>query len=141
MFLGEYPYRVDVKGRIPLPPKFKAELKPGLVLTRGSEGCIAVYPQSEWAKIVEEMAVLPPSSSNERRRTRFFFSGAFNADLDAQGRVVLPLPLREYARIEHDAMVVGCNNYVEIWNQETWKTESALASEENRQVGETAEER
>ena len=141
MFLGEYQYKVDAKGRIPFPPKFKEELKPGLVLTRGSEGCIAVYPQSEWGKIVEEMAVLPPSSSKERRRTRFFFSGAFRADLDAQGRVVLPMPLRQYARIEHDTIMVGCNNYVEIWNQEAWSAESALANEENWQIGETAEER
>ena len=141
MFLSEYPYKVDAKGRIPFPPKFKEELKPGLVLTRGSEGCIAVYPKSEWAKITEEMAVLPPSSSKERRRTRFFFGGAFPADLDAQGRVVLPVPLREYARIEHDTVMVGCNNYVEVWNQEAWEAESALASGENRQAGEVVEER
>lgn len=140
MFLGEYIRRVDEKGRIPLPPDFKDELKAGLFLTRGSEGCITAYPPSEWAKFKERMAVLPADSARRRRVTRFYFSSAFAAELDGQGRVMLPPPLRQYAGIEHDAVVVGCDNCVEIWAKAAWEAEVPLASEAARKASEVAEE-
>src|SRR4030042_4041927 len=110
MFLGRYEYRIDAKGRIPLPPKFRDELRQGLVITQGLEKCITVYPLSAWTKIAERSATSLTARGKERRMNRFIFATAFSMELDAQGRVAIPLPLRQYAEIGEDVVVVGANN-------------------------------
>jgi transcriptional regulator MraZ len=141
MFLGRYEYRIDAKGRIPLPPKFREELKQGLVLTQGLERCITVYPISEWTSMADRAraATSPPPRSKERRMNRFIFATAFSTDIDAQGRVALPLPLRQYAEIGESVVVVGVNKCAEIWSEKNWKAESDLMERESWQISESME--
>jgi MraZ protein len=141
MFLGSYEYRIDAKGRVPLPPKFREKLKQGLVLTHGLERCITVYPFSEWMGIAESSATLPPARSKERRMNRFIFATAFSMELDAQGRVALPIPLRQYAEIGENVVIVGANNYAEIWSEKNWKAESELMEQDAWQISESMEGR
>lgn len=142
VFLGEYEYKVDSKGRIPLPPRFRGELGAGLVMSRGLEKCIVVYPLSEWLKMAEEMNATPfPYQSKDRRINRFFFATAFSEETDAQGRVALPLSLRQYAEIKEGAVIIGANRYLEIWSLENWQAESDLMSEQAWQLTESREVR
>ena len=142
MFLGEYEYKIDQKGRVPFPPKFREELRQGLVMSQGLERCINVYSLSEWQKISEKLAtLLPPTRSKARRMSRFAFATAFSVELDAQGRVALPLPLRQYAEIGEVAVIAGLNNYIEIWSKENWETESDLMKNQAWQISESTEER
>jgi MraZ protein len=141
MFLGEYEYKVDAKGRVPLPPRFREELKAGLVIVRGLERCIMVYPLSEWLRIAEKMNAPFPYRSKTRRMNRFAFATAFSEEIDAQGRVALPSPLRQYAEIKETAVIIGVNRYLEVWSRENWEAESALMSEQAWQLSESREER
>ena len=124
MFTGEYQYKVDDKGRIPFPPKFRDALKGGLILSRGlGWKCINVYPIGEWEKVSEKLAVLPGAGLGETRKNRYMFGGGNEAEFDGQGRVSLPPILRQYAGIDKDAVIVGTNNYLEIWSKENWDRE------------------
>ena len=133
MFFGEYEYKVDEKGRVPLPPKFRRQMKDGVILTRLTDKCITAYPVAEWKRVAESLAkaVAP---ANFRKLNRAIFGSAFNASFDGQGRVVLPPPLRAYADIEDTVAVVGINNYVEIWNKELWEKEKVSDEEQVSQI-------
>lgn len=139
MFLGRYDYKIDAKGRVPFPPKFRQELRDGLVITQGLEKCITAYPLLEWKRIAERSATLPLARGKERRINRFTFTTAFPTEIDAQGRVALPLPLRQYAEIGENAVIVGVNNYAEIWSEENWRAESELMEKEAYQISESME--
>lgn len=139
MFLGRYEYKIDAKGRVPFPPKFREELRHGLVITQGLEKCITAYPLLEWKRIAERSATLPTARGKERRINRFAFATAFSMEIDAQGRVALPLPLRRYAEIGENVVIVGVNNYAEIWSEENWKAESDLMEKEAWQISESME--
>lgn len=141
MFLGTYEYKIDEKGRTPLPPRFRDELRHGLVMTQGLEKCITVYSLEEWQTISDRMAARSISRSKARRITRFTFATAFMAELDAQGRVAIPAPLRQYAGIDDVAVVAGVNTYFELWSKENWEAESDLMEDEAWQISEGIEER
>ena len=141
MFLGTYEYRIDEKGRISLPPRFRDDLRSGMVMTQGLEKCITVYSQEEWQKISDRMAAQSPNRSKARRMGRFTFATAFMADLDAQGRVAIPAPLRRYAGIDDVAIVAGVNNYLEIWNKKDWEIEGSQMESEAWQISEGIEDR
>jgi MraZ protein len=140
MFLGEYEYKVDNKGRVPLPPKFRQELMGELVLTKGLEKCIVVYPVEEWHKIADTLSAKALPSSKVRTMNRAMFGTAFSLTLDGQGRIALPSALRSRVEIGDSAFVVGANNCVEIWNPAQWKTEKAEAEEQLWQIIESLEE-
>lgn len=134
MFFGEYPYKVDEKGRLPLPPKFRREMREGVILARGTEKCISVYPLSEWKRLADSLAAKAVTPANLRKLNRAIFSSAFSASFDGQGRVTLSFPLRNYAEIGDTVVVVGANNYVELWNEELWKVEKASVEEQASQI-------
>jgi MraZ protein len=140
MFLGEYEYKVDNKGRLPLPPKFRQELMGELVLTKGLEKCIVIYPAEEWHKVADTLAAKALPSSKVRTMNRAMFGTAFSLSLDGQGRIALPAALRNHVEIGDTAYVVGANNCVEIWNPTLWKTEKAAAEEQLWQIIESLEE-
>ncbi len=135
MFFGEFEYRLDEKGRFPLPPRFRPLLKDGLVLTRGIEKCITAYPVAEWKKLAQEVtggnAI---SRSKQRRLNRALFSSAFIIHLDGQGRATIPPKLKDSAGIEDEIIVAGANNYLELWNPADWETEQAEAQEQAWQI-------
>ena len=134
MFFGEYLYKVDEKGRVPLPSKFRRELKEGVILAKGTEKCISVYSPSEWKRLADSLAAKTVTPANLRKLNRAFFGSAFATPFDGQGRIALPWQLRNYAEIGDTVIVVGANNYVELWNEGLWETEKASAEEQKSQI-------
>ena len=116
MFLGTYSPRLDDKGRLILPAKFRDELSEGLVLTRGQERCLYVFSESEFGRVHEQMRQAPISSKQARDYIRVFLSGASDEVPDKQGRVTIPSSLREYAGLEKELAVIGAGTRAEIWD-------------------------
>lgn len=134
MFFGEHQYKVDEKARLPLPPKFRRDMKEEVILTKGTEKCIAAYPLAEWKRLADSLAARAVTSANLRKLNRAIFGSAFRVTFDKQGRITLPPPLHNYAEIGDTVVIVGANNYVELWNEELWKTEKASAEEQASQI-------
>jgi MraZ protein len=135
MFFGEYPYKVDEKGRVPLPPKFRRQMKEGVILAKGmGEKCIAAYPVAEWKRLSDSLAAKAVTPANLRRLNRAIFGSAFGGSLDGQGRITLPFSLREYAGIGDTAIVVGANNCVELWCEGEWQAEKKSAEEQASEI-------
>jgi MraZ protein len=120
MFLGEFEHSVDTKGRVAVPAKFRSRLEGGMVITRGFERCLQVFPMDQWQVLSERVSNLPAGSSESRQLRRLLFSSASDTELDKQGRILLPANLREYAGIGDAAVVAGMNTYFEIWSQDNW---------------------
>ena len=139
MFFGEFEYKIDEKGRVPVPPKFRQELKYGVVLTPGIEKCITAYPLAEWKKIAATLTTGSVTPSKLRRLNRAVFATAFSLNIDGQSRIALPIPLREYAKIEDEVVIAGANNYLELWNKEQWESEKAVSQEQAWQIIESLE--
>jgi len=140
MFLGEFEYKIDEKGRVPVPPKFRRELKEGVVLMPGVENCINVYSQAEWKKVAATLTTGSVTSSKLRKLNRAIFATAFSLNIDGQGRIALPIPLREYAGIEDEVVIAGTNTYLELWNKEQWEAEKAVSQEHAWQIIESLEQ-
>ena len=120
MFLGEYAHTIDDKGRLTLPAKYRAELASGVVVTRGLDKCLFVFPMDEWKKLSDKVSALPLTDTQARDFRRLLFSGATDAELDKQGRVLLPQYLRDYAGLNGNVVVAGLNTHMEIWSPEAW---------------------
>ncbi|MCI8836690.1 MAG: division/cell wall cluster transcriptional repressor MraZ [Hungatella sp.] len=120
MFMGEYNHTVDAKGRLIVPSKFREQLGDEFVVTKGLDGCLFVYENTEWKILEEKLKSLPLTNANARKITRFFLAGATLCEVDKQGRILLPAVLREFAKIEKDAVMVGVGNRIEIWSKESW---------------------
>jgi len=139
MFFGEFEYKIDEKGRVLVPPRFRGALREGAVLAPGLEKCIAIYPISEWRKIADTLTTSTASPSKLRRLSRAIFGTAFSLEVDKQGRIALPVLLREYALIENDVIVAGVNNYLELWDKELWMAEKVASLEQAGQIIESIE--
>lgn len=122
MFLGTHAPRLDDKGRLVLPAKFREALAPGLVLTKGQDRSIVVWPATEFAAYAARLGEASRSDEKVRAYLRVLFSGAFDEQPDKQGRVTLPPVLREYAGLDRDVVVVGNGQTVEIWDAAAWTT-------------------
>ena len=124
MLLGEYEHTLDDKNRITLPAKFRAAFAAGVVVTRGMDGCLYAYRQEDWDKLVDgRLAGLDPLSQEGRRMQRFFFSGAAEAELDKQGRVMIPAALIEHAGLGRNVVVAGVRDHLEHWDGAAWRKE------------------
>ncbi|WHY02283.1 division/cell wall cluster transcriptional repressor MraZ [Neobacillus sp. DY30] len=121
MFMGEYHHSIDNKGRMIVPSKFREELGEMFIITRGLDQCLFGYPLSEWALIEEKLKGLPLTKKDARAFTRFFFSGATESELDKQGRINIPAPLLQYAKLEKECVVLGVSNRIEIWSKQIWE--------------------
>ncbi|MBO0832272.1 MAG: division/cell wall cluster transcriptional repressor MraZ [Actinobacteria bacterium] len=120
MFLGTHTPRLDEKGRLIMPAKFREELSEGLVLTKGQERCLYVFPVSEFRRITEALRSAPVTAKAVRDYSRVFFASASDEELDKQGRITIPQALREYAGLERDCAVIGANTRLEIWDANAW---------------------
>jgi MraZ protein len=120
MFLGTHAPRLDDKGRLFLPAKFRDELLEGLVITRGQERCLYVWPMAEFVNLTEQMAQTPVTNKRVRDFMRMMFAGASDETPDKQGRVTIPSLLRAYAGLSRDCIVIGAMNRLEIWDAESW---------------------
>ena len=139
MFFGEFEYKIDEKGRVPLPPRFRAHLKDGVVLTLGTEKCITAYPISEWKKLADSLTGDTVARSKVRQLNRALFGAASYLNIDGQGRISLPVLLREHAEVMDEVVVVGVNNYIELWNSVHWEEEKAASKEQAWQIIESLE--
>ncbi|MGJ9402338.1 division/cell wall cluster transcriptional repressor MraZ [Arthrobacter sp. KK5.5] len=137
MFLGTYTPRLDEKGRLILPAKYRDELGDGLVLTRGQERCIYVFSQQEFGRVHDKMREAPLSSRQARDYTRVFLSGASDEVPDKQGRVTIPPSLRSYAGLDREVTVIGAGTRAEIWDTSAW---NAYLEEKESTFSETDEE-
>ena len=122
MYLGTHLPRLDDKGRLILPAKFRDQLAPGLVVTRGQERCLYVFPMDEFLRVAETMRGAPMTSKPVRDFQRVFLSGASDEIPDKQGRVTVPAALREYAGLTRDCTVIGTGSHVELWDTAAWNT-------------------
>ncbi|KGO13349.1 division/cell wall cluster transcriptional repressor MraZ [Clostridium botulinum] len=121
MFIGEYNHGLDTKNRIIIPAKFREELGKNFVLTKGLDGCLYVYPKSQWEILQKKLETLPLTNKNARAFVRFFFSGAHELELDKQGRTLIPQNLLEYGQIQKEIVSIGVSNRIEIWSKEKWE--------------------
>jgi transcriptional regulator MraZ len=121
MFLGTHTPRLDDKGRLILPAKFRDELAGGVVITKGQERCLYVFPAAEFQRYAAEQSARPMSDKAARAFTRVLFSGAHDEVPDKQGRVTIPAPLRTYAGLERDLVVIGASTRVEVWDAVAWE--------------------
>jgi MraZ protein len=120
VFLGTHTPRLDEKGRLILPAKYRDELAPGLVLTKGQERCLYVFPLPEFDRITEALRTAPVTAKSVRDYSRVFFASASDEVPDKQGRITLPQALREYAGLQRDCVVIGANTRLEIWDAQAW---------------------
>ena len=116
MFLGTHTPRLDEKGRLILPAKYREELSTGLVLTKGQERCLYVFPVGEFGRITDALRTAPVTAKAVRDYSRVFFASASDEELDRQGRITIPLSLREYAGLQRECVVIGANTRLEIWD-------------------------
>lgn len=120
MFLGEFQHTLDNKGRLILPAKFRDALADGLIITKGMENCLFVFPKKEWLVFEKKIASLPLTKKDARKFTRFFFAGATEDVPDRQGRISIPQHLREYASLKKDVVIIGVSTRLEIWDKKIW---------------------
>ncbi|MDO5628830.1 MAG: division/cell wall cluster transcriptional repressor MraZ [Mobilicoccus sp.] len=134
MFLGTHTPRLDEKGRLILPAKFRDKLAGGLVVTRGQERCLYVFPMDEFVRVADDLRSAPVTSKAVRDYLRVFLSGASDEIPDKQGRVTIPPALRQYAGLDRDCTVIGAGSRVELWDTAAWNayldsTEQAFADQ------------
>jgi len=119
--MGEYQHNIDVKGRMIVPAKFREGLGETFVLTRGLDQCLFAYPMEEWKILENKLKKLPLTKKDARSFTRFFFSGAVECEVDKQGRINIPQPLRNYSKLEKECVVIGVSSRVEVWAKDIWE--------------------
>jgi MraZ protein len=139
MFYGEYEYKIDEKGRVPVPPRFRNNFKEGVVLTPGAERCITLYTLLDWKKLSTALTGNTLGRSKMRKLNRVLFATAFTTRIDNQGRIPIPAPLREHAGIGEDAVIAGDNTYMEIWDKATWEAEKQDSQDQAWQIIESLE--
>jgi MraZ protein len=120
VFLGTHTPRLDDKGRLILPAKYREELAAGLVLTKGQDGCLYVFPVTEFGRITDALRTAPVTAKAVRDYSRVLFASASDEELDRQGRITIPPGLRDYAGLDRDCVVIGANTRLEIWDTSAW---------------------
>jgi MraZ protein len=121
MFFGEYEHAIDEKGRLTLPARFRDQLGDGVVIAKGIDRNLDVYPRGRWTAIVEErLGGLDPFSRETRELQRYLFSGVADAVPDKQGRVLVPPKLAERAQLEREVVIVGVYDHLEVWERGAW---------------------
>ena len=137
MFLGTHSPRLDDKGRLILPAKFREQMEEGVVVTRGQDRCLYVFPAAEFERLAGQLRQAPVTSKQARDYLRVFLSGASDEVPDKQGRITIPTALRSYAGLERDCAVIGAGERVEIWDAASWE---AYLAEQEQSFAEQAEE-
>ena len=119
MFMGEYNYTIDDKGRLTIPAKMREQLGHDFIITRGLDKCLFVYPKEEWNNVINKYKELP-NTKDARNFMRFFLSGATQNEFDKQGRINIANSLIKYANLNKECVIIGVHDRLEIWNKEAW---------------------
>jgi len=130
MFIGEYHYTIDTKKRLALPSKFRKELGKEVVITRGLDNCLVIYPLKEWQVMSDKLGKLPASQLEARGFARIMLAGAMSVQLDRLGRILIPEYLKTYASLEKNVVICGIYNRLEIWDEKKWETYKKKVEEE-----------
>jgi len=120
MLIGEYKHTLDPKKRLSVPSKWRKDLGKKLIVTRGLDNCLFVYPQKEWQKITEKIGQLPLGQADTRSFNRFFLSGAVEVEVDSVGRILVPDFLKDFAHLDSKVVLAGIYDRVEIWDEKQW---------------------
>ena len=126
MFKGEYNHTIDEKGRLIIPAKFREELGSEFVVTRGLDGCLFGYNNTEWEAFEAKLRALPLTNKDARAFQRYMLAGAASVEIDKQGRILLPQNLRTFAGLEKDVVLIGVAGRIEIWNKDIYEKASAV---------------
>lgn len=134
MFLGRFSHNLDAKGRLAIPARFREAFGNDVVVTRGIDRCLSLYPMSAWEPLAEKVSALSISDPDARTFRRMVFAEAASAEFDRQGRILIPPDLRSYANLDREAVVVGMHTYVEIWSPEEWESQSQMMNDEGSSI-------
>ncbi len=129
MLIGEYQHNIDQKGRVIVPAKFREDLGEHFYVTKGLDGCLFVLSAEEWARLQDKIKAMPISKA--RGLQRFFFSGAAEVEPDKQGRILIPQPLRDHAKLTKDVAVIGASSRAEIWDSAHWNEFNSTLTEDS----------
>ncbi|OFE17526.1 cell division/cell wall cluster transcriptional repressor MraZ [Humibacillus sp. DSM 29435] len=129
MFLGTHTPRLDEKGRLILPAKYRDQMSDGLVVTRGQERCLFIYPMDEFVKVAQGLQAAPTTNRSARDYLRVFLSGASDEVPDRQGRFTIPANLRQYAGLDREVTVIGTGSRLEVWDSAGWNTYLAASEQ------------
>lgn len=121
MLIGEYKHTLDIKNRLSLPSKWRKELGNKLIVTRGLDNCLFVYPQTQWRQITQKIGQLPLGQADTRSFNRFFLSGAVEVEVDSVGRILVPDFLKDFAGLDSKVVFAGIYDRVEIWAENKWE--------------------
>ncbi|OGE83639.1 MAG: cell division/cell wall cluster transcriptional repressor MraZ [Candidatus Doudnabacteria bacterium RIFCSPLOWO2_01_FULL_44_21] len=136
MFIGEYTISMDVKGRIAVPSKFRIKLNSEAVITRGLDKSLFIYPKSEWEILAAKLANLPLSKANSRAFARLMLAGAYDLEIDRQGRIIIPEYLRKFAALSKKVVAAGLYNRIEIWDEAAWLAYKASTERDSGSIAE-----
>lgn len=121
MLIGEYLHTLDSKKRLSLPAKFRKEVGKKVVITRGLDACLFMFPLSTWKGIADKLQKLPIGGADTRGMSRFLLAGAVESDVDGAGRILVPDFLKDFADLKSRVVLAGVSDRVEIWNEKTWE--------------------
>lgn len=136
MFIGEYQHTIDPKKRVAMPSKCRVELGKKVVITRGMDKCLFIYPMKTWEKLAEKLGSLPVGESGTRSFIRLMLAGAVDVELDKQGRVLIPDYLKEYAGLKKDVTVAGLFDRLEVWDKSKWNVYKSKAEKDSDEIAE-----
>ena len=136
LFLGTHTPRLDDKGRLALPAKFRPDLEGGLVICKGQDRCLFVFPTTQFVTFTQALATAPITDRRVREYSRTLFASASNERPDGQGRITVPPILRSYAGLTKDCVVIGANNRIEVWDAAAWQAWSERADDAFAEIAE-----
>lgn len=136
MFIGEYYYTIDPKGRIAIPSKLRKVLSKGGVITKGLDNCLFIFSSKDWQPMAEKIKGLPLSQSNSRAFSRLMLAGAMDVKLDSQGRILVPDYLRKYVGLKKEIVLAGVYDRLEIWDKKEWEKYKKRTEKESGDIAE-----
>jgi len=138
MFIGEFQHNLDTKGRMAIPAKFRRSVSGGAIIARGLDPCLFIFMKKDWEKFAEKLISSPLAltQANSRAFSRFMFSGASDADIDSQGRILIPANLRSYAGLKKATKVIGVYNRIEVWDETVWQKYKAKTEGSSDEIAE-----
>lgn len=136
MLIGQYRHTLDEKKRLTIPSKLQQEMGEKVVITRGLDKCLFIYPMPIWERIVEKLGELPVGKTETRQFLRVLLSGATEAETDSASRVLLPDSLKDYAGLDKKTVIVGVYNRLEVWNEDAWEQYTVEAEKNQDQIAE-----
>jgi len=140
MLIGEYHYTLDSKKRLAIPAKFRKELGKKIIITKGLDNCLVLYPVNEWKILSEKLSRLPSSRLDARGFARIMLAGAVDVNLDKAGRILIPDYLKKYALLKKNVVLLGLSNRIEIWDEKRWSKYRERTEGEMGNIAERLEE-